>query len=225
MTSMHARELTICYGMTEAGTLCQTLPEDSPDDRTSTVGAVHPHVECKVVDPATERTVPRGEPGELWARGYCTMSGYWSDDAATRRAMTPTGWIRTGDLAVMEAGGHVRIIDRLKDLIISGGQNVYPADIESLLEKHSAVREVAVIGIDHAQWGETPLALVVAEADAIDAGTLRDWTNEQLGKHQRIAGLVFVDALPRNPNGKVLKRELRAAWRDWLCSDLEDVDP
>jgi len=210
MTSMHARELTICYGMTEAGTLCQTLPEDSPDDRTGTVGAVHPHVECKVVDPATERTVPRGEPGELWARGYCMMSGYWSDDAATRRAMTATGWIRTGDLAVMEAGGHVRIIDRLKDLIISGGQNIYPQEVEAVLRSHPQVRDVAVVGVPDALHDEIVCAWIEPlPGETPDPDEVKRFCRGRTAAYNIPRRIVVTEALPRTATGKIQKFSLR----------------
>jgi acyl-CoA synthetase (AMP-forming)/AMP-acid ligase II len=126
--------------------------------------------------------------------------------------------LRTGDIGRLDEEGFLYLVDRKKDLIISGGQNIYPADIESVLLTHPAVREVAVIGIDSAQWGESPLALVVAAGPPADADALCQWANARVGKHQRLAGLLLVAELPRNANGKVLKRELRDQYRGWLAS-------
>jgi len=147
------------------------------------------------------------------------MAQYHDNEAANREATwtDPGGarWLRTGDIGKLDEDGFLYLVDRKKDMIISGGQNIYPADIEAIMTEHPAVSEVAVIGVPHSKWGETPLAVVVATAGAgTDADALTGWTNERTGKQQRIAATVFVDELPRNPNGKVLKRELRKQYED-----------
>jgi acyl-CoA synthetase (AMP-forming)/AMP-acid ligase II len=125
-------------------------------------------------------------------------------------------WLRTGDIGKLDEQGFLYVVDRKKDLIISGGQNIYPADIEAVIAAHPAVAEVAVIGVNSARWGETPLAVTVLREAGADLEELKSWTNERVGKQQRIAGVVTVPELPRNPNGKVLKRELRVHYIDWL---------
>jgi len=148
------------------------------------------------------------------------MAGYnQRDDANAEATWTdPQGrrWLRTGDVGRLDEEGFLYLVDRKKDMILSGGQNVFPADIEAVALEHPEVAEVAVIGIDSAQWGETPLALVVPAGPGRDAPALAAWINARVGRQQRVAGVAFVDELPRNANGKVLKRELRDAWRGWL---------
>ena len=133
----------------------------------------------------------------------------WTDDRGRL-------WLRTGDVGKLDEQGFLYLVDRKKDLIISGGQNIYPADIESVMIRHPAVAEVAVIGIDSERWGESPLAVVVSRQADADLEELKAWTNARVGKQQRIVGVVTADELPRNPNGKVLKRELRKSYLDWL---------
>jgi acyl-CoA synthetase (AMP-forming)/AMP-acid ligase II len=140
------------------------------------------------------------------ARPDANAEATWVDEVGRR-------WLRTGDIGRLDDEGFLYIVDRKKDLILSGGQNVYPADIEAVLQGHPDVAEVAVIGVPSARWGETPVAVVVRSAAAAgDAGELVAWTNARVGKQQRISGVVFRDSLPRNPNGKILKRELRAEY-------------
>ena len=145
------------------------------------------------------------------------MAGYHNNDAENEEATWthPSGqrWLRTGDVGKLDSDGFLTLVDRKKDLIISGGQNIYPADIEAALIEHDAVSEVAVVGVPHEKWGETPLAVVVLAQGASIAGEeLTAWANGQVGKQQRVAATVFVDELPRNPNGKILKRELRTTF-------------
>ena len=160
-----------------------------------------------------------GEAGELVGRSRFMMASYHDNDEANAEATFehPDGgrWLRTGDIGRLDGDGFLYLVDRKKDMIISGGQNVYPADIEALIVTHEAVSEVAVIGVASQKWGETPLAVVVPKAGAVsDEAMLTTWTNGRSGRQQRIAATVFVDALPRNPNGKVLKRELRERFAD-----------
>ena len=162
-----------------------------------------------------DREVPIGESGEIVGRGRIVMTGYHARPDANEEAtwIDEKGrkWLRTGDIGHLDEDGFLYIVDRKKDLILSGGQNIYPADIEAVLLENPDVAEVAVIGVPSERWGETPLAVVVVRPEcSLDAADLVAWTNERVGRQQRISGVVLRDSLPRNANGKILKRELRA---------------
>jgi acyl-CoA synthetase (AMP-forming)/AMP-acid ligase II len=204
------------YGLTE-GLVTILSPEDMTA-KIDSVGRPSPGQRLVILD-AEDRPVPAGEPGEIVGHARFMMAGYHGNDEANAEAtwVHPDGsrWLRTGDIGKLDEDGFLYLVDRKKDMIISGGQNIYPADIETIMLGHDAVSEVAVIGIPHPKWGETPLAIVVRGADAT-AAELTAWTNARTGKQQRINGTVFVDELPRNPNGKVLKRELRNTYADYL---------
>ncbi|MCG8370962.1 MAG: AMP-binding protein [Proteobacteria bacterium] len=206
------------YGLTE-GLVTILSPEDLLD-KAASVGRACPGQQLAVLGDGDE-ILPAGEPGEIVGHCRFMMAGYHTNDEANEEAtwVHPSGrrWLRTGDIGKLDADGFLYLVDRKKDMIISGGQNVYPADIEAALVEHEAVSEVAVIGVGHDKWGETPLAVVVPTQGAdIDAETLTGWVNGRVGKQQRIAAAVFVDELPRNPNGKVLKRELRTEFAEIL---------
>ena len=157
---MHMPEVTICYGMTETSPVStQTSRDDPLDKRVSTVGRVHPHVEVKIVEPATGRIVQRGESGELCTRGYSVMLGYWDDAEATRAAIDDARWMHTGDLATMDDDGYVNIVGRIKDMIIRGGENIYPREIEEFLYTHPAIADAQVIGVPDERYGEDRLRL------------------------------------------------------------------
>jgi acyl-CoA synthetase (AMP-forming)/AMP-acid ligase II len=199
------------YGLTE-GLVTILSPEDMLD-KTESVGRACPGQYLAIIDEAGEM-LPAGEAGEIVGECRFLMAGYHDNPEADEEAtwMHPSGarWLRTGDVGKLDEDGFLYLVDRKKDMILSGGQNIYPADIEASVVKHEAVSEVAVIGVAHEKWGETPLAVCVLAEDAkVQAEDLVNWSNERLGKQQRLSGVVFVDALPRNPNGKVLKRELR----------------
>ncbi|HBH40970.1 MAG TPA: AMP-binding protein, partial [Rhizobiales bacterium] len=154
-TVMHIPEMTIAYGMTETSPVSTQCATDDPlDRRVSTVGRVHPHVEIKVVDPATGNVVPRGETGELCSRGYIVMRGYWNNDEATRLAVDAARWMHTGDLATMDDEGYVNIVGRIKDMIIRGGENIYPREVEEFLYSHPEIADVQVIGVPSEKYGE-----------------------------------------------------------------------
>ena len=202
------------YGLTEG--VITTLDPEEAVGREMSVGKPLPGTDILLID-ESDRPVKPGESGEIVARGHITMTGYYRRPEANAEStwIDPTGapWLRTGDIGRFDEHGYLFIVDRKKDMIISGGQNVYPADIESVAAAHPSVAEIAVIGIKSAKWGETPYAIVVprggkaaSESLAIE---LREWINARVGRQQRVAGVALVDALPRNPNGKVLKRELR----------------
>jgi acyl-CoA synthetase (AMP-forming)/AMP-acid ligase II len=204
-------QLIELYGLTEG--LVTTLgPEDFRRKLTS-VGKPLPGAQLLLLD-ESDRPVPTGEAGEIVGRSSLIMSGYHNRPDADAEAtwIGPDGlrWFRTGDIGRLDDEGFLYIVDRKKDMLLSGGQNVYPADIEQVIRLHEAVAEIAVIGVPSERWGESPLAVVVLHAgQRIEAEQLMAWTNERVGKQQRVSGVVFRDALPRNPNGKILKRELR----------------
>ena len=152
---MHVRDVTICYGMTETSPVSfQSAMDDPIDVRVSTVGRIHPHVECKIIDPQTGGIVPRGTRGELCTRGYVVMLGYWDDEAATARAIDAARWMHTGDLATMNADGYVSISGRIDDMIIRGGENIYPREIEEFLHTHPKITQASVIGVPDQHYGE-----------------------------------------------------------------------
>ena len=199
------------YGLTE-GLVTILSPEDMRD-KLESVGRPCPGQALAIVGNDDE-ILPAGEAGEIVGHSRFMMASYHDNDEANAEATFehPDGgrWLRTGDIGRLDDDGFLYLVDRKKDMIISGGQNVYPADIEALIVTHDDVGEVAVIGVASRKWGETPLAVVVRKAGAtVDEATLTAWINERSGKQQRVAASVFVDELPRNPNGKVLKRELR----------------
>jgi len=160
-SEMHMPEVTICYGMTETSPVStQSHTDDSLEKRVSTVGSAHPHVEIKVIDPETGRIVPRGTPGEFCTRGYSVMLGYWNNEQATREAIDGARWMHTGDLATMDADGYLNIVGRIKDMVIRGGENIYPREIEEFLYSHPAVSDVQVIGVPDRKYGEEIMAWV-----------------------------------------------------------------
>src|SRR3954462_9454308 len=168
VAEMHLAEVTICYGMTETSPVStQTRRDDDLERRVSTVGTVHPHVEVKVVDPESGRTLPCGEPGELCTRGYSVMLGYWDEQAKTDDVLDRAGWMHTGDLATMDDDGYLNIVGRIKDLVIRGGENVYPREIEEFLYSHPDIADVQVIGVPDAKYGEELMAWVVMRPGAI----------------------------------------------------------
>ncbi|HYO73962.1 MAG TPA: AMP-binding protein [Archangium sp.] len=208
---MHMREVTICYGMTETSPVStQSGLEDPLDKRVGTVGRVHPHVEVKIVDAASGAVVPRGSPGELCTRGYSVMLGYWNNPEATRTSIDAAGWMHTGDLATMDEDGYVKIVGRIKDMIIRGGENVYPREIEEFLHTHPAVSEAQVIGVPSEKYGEEVMAWVKPKPGA----TL---TQEELVRYctGRISTFKiprfwkFVDEFPMTVTGKVQKFRMR----------------
>jgi fatty-acyl-CoA synthase len=211
ITEMHMEEVTICYGMTETSPVStQTARGDELERRVGTVGRVHPHVEIKLVDPATERTVPRGQPGELCTRGYSVMLGYWQDPDNTREAIDRAGWMHTGDLATMDEAGYVRIVGRSKDMIIRGGENVYPREIEEFLYTHPGVADVQVVGIPDERYGEEIVAFVRREAGAqLDEDALREHCRTRIAHYKVPRHVRFVAEFPMTVTGKVQKFKLR----------------
>jgi fatty-acyl-CoA synthase len=210
---MGCSEVTICYGMTETSPVStQTRADDDIERRVSTVGAVHPHVEVKVVDPATGLTVPRGTAGEFCTRGYSVMLGYWNEPDKTREAIDEAGWMHTGDLATMDADGYLNIVGRIKDLVIRGGENVYPREIEEFLYGHPAVADVQVIGVPDERYGEELCAWVrLREGQQATEDDIRDFCRGRLAHFKVPRYVVFVDEFPMTVTGKVQKFKMREA--------------
>jgi len=209
------------YGMTEsAGTVVVLNPEDHDPDGPragllKACGRALPWVQLRVVDPATMADSETGKVGEIWLKTPMLMKGYWEKPGATGEAINADGWFRTGDAAFLDVEGYVFLFDRFKDMIVSGGENVYPAEIENVLNAHPAVREVGVIGAPHEKWIETPVALVVRKPGVeIDEKALIAFTRERLAHFKCPTRVRFVDSLPRNASGKLLKREMRRLYRE-----------
>jgi len=170
----------------------------------------------RVVDAETGEDVPAGSVGELWTRSPQNMKGYWNNPAATAQAVTEDGWFKTGDAGYFDADGFLFLHDRVKDMIVSGGENIYPAEVESALFGHPAIADVAVIGVPDERWGEAVKAVVVRKPGAdVSAGELIGWARERIAGYKLPKSIDFTDTLPRNPTGKILKRELRRPyWGD-----------
>ena len=208
---MHMPEVTICYGMTETSPVStQSLLDDPLEKRVSTVGRVHPHVEIKIVDAETGRLVPHGTPGELCTRGYSVMLGYWNNDAATRDAIDAAGWMHTGDLATMDAEGYVNIVGRIKDMIIRGGENVYPREVEEYLLTHPDIVDAQVIGVPSEKYGEEVMAWVRLKPNVELTGeALGLFCTGRIAKYKIPAYWRFVDSFPMTVTGKVQKFRMR----------------
>nr|WP_202493827.1 linear/branched/unsaturated fatty acid:CoA ligase LbuL [Streptomyces sp. SID7813] len=212
VAEMHMEQVSICYGMTETSPVSlQTRMDDDLEHRTGTVGRVLPHIEVKVVDPVTGVTLPRGEAGELRTRGYSVMLGYWEEPGKTAEAIDPGRWMHTGDLAVMREDGYVEIVGRIKDMIIRGGENIYPREVEEFLYAHPKIADVQVVGVPHERYGEEVLACVVVRdaADPLTLEELRAYCAGQLAHYKVPSRLQLLDSFPMTVSGKVRKVELR----------------
>jgi len=214
IAEMHMPEVTICYGMTETSPVSfQTRPDDPLELRVGTVGRVHPHVQVKIID-TDGRVTPRGAAGELLTRGYSVMRGYWDDPERTRDAIDAGGWMHTGDLAVIDEQGYCNIVGRVKDLIIRGGENVYPREIEDFLYGHPAVLDVAVVGVPDAKYGEAVCACIrlrggmsATEEDIVE------FCREQIAHYKVPRYVRFVESFPLTISGKVQKYLIREQLR------------
>jgi fatty-acyl-CoA synthase len=210
---MHMTEVTICYGMTETSPVSTQSHTDDPlDKRVSTVGSAHPHIEIKIVDPETGRIVPRGTPGEFCTRGYSVMLGYWNNPEATHEAIDAARWMHTGDLAVMDGDGYLNIVGRIKDMVIRGGENVYPREIEEFLYAHPAVSDVQVIGVPDEKYGEEIMAWVKLRPGAqVSGDELRAFCQGKIASYKIPRYWKFVDVFPMTVTGKVQKFKMREA--------------
>jgi fatty-acyl-CoA synthase len=214
---MHMAEVSIAYGMTETSPVsCQTRSDDDLDRRTATIGRVHPHVEVKIVDPVTGETVERGRPGEFCTRGYSVMLGYWplhggEGSEKTREAIDDEGWMHTGDLAEMREDGYCNIVGRIKDMVIRGGENIYPREIEEFLYTHPDVEDVQVIGVPDQRYGEELAAWVKMRegAEPLDADKVRAFAAGKLAHYKIPRYVLLVDEFPMTVTGKIRKVQMR----------------
>ena len=204
-------EVTICYGMTETSPVStQTTADDSLDRRVATVGRVHPHVEVKLIDPATGDVVERGTTGEFCTRGYSVMLGYWDDPARTAEAIDADGFMHTGDLAVMDESGYVSIVGRIKDLVIRGGENIYPREVEEFLYTHPDVLDAQVVGVPDLRYGEELCAWVrVRPGATLTPDELREWCRGKLSHFKVPRYIRFTEEFPMTITGKVQKFKMR----------------
>jgi fatty-acyl-CoA synthase len=213
VAEMNMSEVAICYGMTETSPVStMTRVDDDVARRTETVGRAMPHIEVKVVDPVTGRTVPRGQPGELCTRGTSVMLGYWNEPAKTAEAIDSGHWMHTGDLATMDDGGYLSIVGRIKDMVIRGGENVYPREIEEFLYSHPDIADVQVIGVPDPKYGEELMAWVVMRTgvEPLTAEGVRIFCEGRLARYKVPRYVHVVDGFPMTVTGKIRKVEMRA---------------
>ncbi|WP_371765621.1 AMP-binding protein [Massilia sp.] len=214
---MHMKEVTIAYGMTETSPVSfQSSVDDPVDVRVATVGRIHPHLEVKIVD-GSGNVVPRGEKGELLTRGYSVMLGYWGDEDRTREAVDAAGWMHTGDLAVIDEQGYCRIVGRSKDMVIRGGENIYPREIEEFLYRHPKVQDVQCVGVPDPKYGEELCACIILRPGMeADADEIRAFCSGQIAYYKIPRYVRFVSAFPMTVTGKIQKYVLR----EQITSDL-----
>lgn len=212
VNDMHMAGASIAYGMTETSPVsCQTRADDDLERRTATIGRVHPHVEVKIVDPVTGQTVERGRPGELCTRGYSVMLGYWDDPEKTAEAIDADGWMHTGDLAEMREDGYCNIVGRIKDMVIRGGENIYPREIEEFLFAHPDVEDVQVVGVPDEKYGEELCAWIRMRsgAEPLDADAVRAFATGKLAHYKIPRYVMVVEEFPMTVTGKIRKVQMR----------------
>lgn len=208
---MHVAEMEIAYGMTETSPVSTQTRVGTPlEKQVSTVGQIHPHLEVKIIDPETGRTVPRGTPGELCTRGYSVMLGYWNNEISTKNAIDKARWMHTGDLATMDEEGYVKIVGRIKDMIIRGGENIYPREIEEFLYTHPKISDVQVIGVPDAKYVEAVMAWVrVKEGETLTLEEVQEYCKGQIAHYKIPQYVRFTDDFPMTVTGKIRKVEMR----------------
>ena len=212
VSEMHMSEVAIAYGMTETSPVsCQTRTDDDLERRTETIGRAAPHVEIKIVDPATGEVVPRGTAGEFCTRGYSVMLGYWDDESKTAEAIDADGWMHTGDLAVMREDGYCVVVGRIKDMVIRGGENIYPREIEEFLFTHPDIAEAQVVGVPDERYGEELCAWIRMRpgAEPLDAAAVRAFASGKLAHYKSPRYVLIVDEFPMTVTGKVRKIDMR----------------
>ncbi|PKH40945.1 fatty-acyl-CoA synthase [Nocardioides alpinus] len=214
INDMHMSEVSIAYGMTETSPVStQTRADDDLDRRTASIGRVHPQLEVKIVDPVTGETVLRGQTGELCTRGYSVMVGYWNDPEKTAEAIDADGWMHTGDLAEMREDGYCNVVGRIKDMVIRGGENVYPREVEEFLYAHPDIKDVQVIGVPDEKYGEELCAWIRMRAGAapLDAAAVRAYCDGRLSHYKVPRYVMIVEEFPMTVTGKIRKVEMREA--------------
>ncbi len=211
ISDMGASEITIAYGQTESSpVITQTRADDAIEKRVSTVGKPHAEVEVKIIDPATGETVPVGVPGELCTRGYHIMKGYYQNEEATRNAIDSEGWLHTGDIAMEDEDGYIAITGRIKDMVIRGGENIYPREIEEFLYSHYAIQDVQVVGVPDPKYGEELMAwIILKDGESLDAEELRDYCTGKISRHKIPRYFEFTKEYPMTASGKIQKFKLR----------------
>ena len=211
INDMGASEITICYGQTEASpVITQTRTNDPIEKRVSTVGKPHPHVEVKIVDPVTDEELPTGVPGELWTRGYHVMKGYYNNEEATREAINEEGWLRTGDIAILDEEGYIDVTGRIRDMVIRGGENIYPREVEEFLYKHPGVADVQIVGVPDPKYGEELMAWIIPkEGVEIDVDSVRNFCQGSISHHKIPRYIEFTDEYPMTASGKIMKYKLQ----------------
>ncbi|QTD45921.1 AMP-binding protein [Ottowia testudinis] len=215
---MHMEQVTIAYGMTETSPVsCQSGTDTPLDKRVSTVGLVQPHLEIKIIDPDSGQTVPRGATGELCTKGYSVMQGYWGDDARTREAIDAEGFMHTGDLATMDEEGYVNIVGRIKDMVIRGGENVYPREIEEFLYRHPQIQDVQVVGVPDQKFGEELCAwIIVKPGQELDEAGVREFCKGKIAHYKVPRYMKFVSEFPMTITGKIQKFRIRELMQEEL---------
>jgi fatty-acyl-CoA synthase len=218
-STMHMSEITIAYGMTETSPVSfQSRRDDSLELRVSTVGRIQPHLEVKIVD-RDGRVVPRGEAGELCTRGYSVMLGYWNDEVRTREAIDSAGWMHTGDLATIDDNGYCRIVGRIKDMVIRGGENIYPREVEEYLYGHPDIQDVQVFGVPDTKYGEELCAWIVSKAGAaVDEEGVRRFCQDRISHYKIPRYIRFVESFPSTVTGKIQKFAMREAMIEEFAS-------
>ncbi|GEN83344.1 AMP-binding protein [Sporosarcina luteola] len=211
INDMGASEITICYGQTESSpVITQTRTDDPIEKRVSTVGQPHPHVEVKIIDPATGMEMPVGVPGELCTRGYHVMKGYYNNEEASREVIDEDGWLHTGDIAIMDNDGYIDITGRIKDVIIRGGENIYPREVEEFLYTHPGISDVQIVGVPDPKYGEELMAWIIPKKNVIiDEESVRSFCRGNISHHKIPRYIKFTDAYPMTASGKIQKFKLR----------------
>ncbi len=210
MTKMHMKEITICYGLTEASpVITQTKRDDPIDKRVETVGKTLPYVEAKIIDPETGEDLPPNTPGELVARGYNIMKGYYKMPEATEKTIRD-GWLHTKDLATVDEDGYFRILGRVDDMIIRGGENIYPREIEEFLYKHEKIKDVAVVGVPSEKYGEEVFAFIqLKEGVTATEDEIKEFCKDKIARYKIPKYIKFIDKFPMTGSGKIQKFKLR----------------
>jgi fatty-acyl-CoA synthase len=208
---MGASEITICYGQTECSpVITQTKSDDAIEKRVATVGKPHPHVEVKVIEPSTGEELPIGTPGELCTRGYHIMKGYYNNEEATRIAIDSKGWLHTGDIAILDEDGYIEITGRIKDMVIRGGENVYPREIEEFLYQHPSIQDVQVVGVPDPKYGEELMAWIIAkDGESLTSEDVREYCKGKISHHKIPRYIEFTQGYPMTASGKIQKYLLR----------------
>lgn len=211
ITDMGASEITIAYGQTESSpVITQTKTDDPIEKRVSSVGKPHPAVEVKIIDPLTGEDTPTGVPGELCTRGYLVMKGYYKNEQATKSAIDPNGWLHTGDIAVVDEEGYIDITGRIKDMVIRGGENIYPKEVEEFLYQHPKVQDVQVVGVPDPKYGEELMAWVILKSgEQITSDELKEYCKGKISYHKIPKYIEFIESYPMTASGKIQKFLLR----------------